>query len=317
MIRLLLILSLLSMAILPCVAADDDVPKKLPPQVTVFHNYQIRLLRIEDPHQASDVFIPGERHSTGFEILKDGNRVYAGSGYSFAIGYFLAQDQSPDSVKLKVGDDFTGEGVPELLISEWSGGAHCCYTFHLFRLGDAFSHIQDIPLLDADESAFVRRPGIKSLVLVSNDYSAFGYFPKNFAESPAGRVFLSFQDGKFRPDARLMKANAPTDAEIAKCAGLFKPSLAWKQESNAGQPLGMWYYATDLLYSGNADAAWEFLDAAWGGSAADKKRYLDDYRRRFRKSTYYQDLMRLQQAPVSSAGQKIDWTKQCYAYLHG
>ena len=213
--------------------------------------------------------------------------------------------------------DITGEKIPELLISEWSGGAHCCYTFHLFRLGDAFSHIQDIPLLDADESAFVRRPGVKSLVLASFDFSAFAYFPKDFADSPAGRVFLSFQDGKFRPDARLMKANAPTDAEIAKCAGLFKPSLAWKQESNASQPMGMWYYATDLIYTGNAARAWKFLDAAWGGSAADKKKYLDDYRRRFRKSAYYQDLMRLQQASVSSAGQKIDWTKQCLAYVHG
>ena len=316
MIRCSLLLSLL-LVTLPSVAADHGIPKKLAPQITVFHNYQIRLLRIEDPHQVSDVLIPGEKHSTGFEILKDGNRVYAGSGYSFTIGYFLSQDQSPDSVKLRIGDDITGEGVPELLISEWSGGAHCCYTFHLFRLSEQFSHIQDIPLLDADESAFVRRLGIKGLVLVSNDYSAFAYFPKNFAESPAGRVFLSFQDSRFKPDARLMKANAPSDAEITKCADLFKPSLAWKQERNASQPMGMWYYATDLIYTGNAAQAWTFLDAAWGGSAADKKRYLDDYRQRFKKSVYYLDLMQLQQAPASSSGQKIDWTKQCFAYLHG
>lgn len=247
------------------------------------------------------------------EISKGGRVVYSTMGYSFALGYSLAQDQPPDSVKPRPGDDFTGEGVAELLISEWSGGAHCCYTFHLFRLGPQFSHIQDIPLLDADESAFVRRPGVKGLVLASFDFSAFAYFPKGFANSPAGRVFLSYQDDKFRPDAKLMKSNAPTDAEVARCAGLFKPSRDWKD----GQPSGLWYLATDLIYTGNANAAWTFLDAAWGGSAADKKKYLEDYRQRFKKSAYYPDLLHLQQAPVSSAGQKIDWTKQCFAYMHG
>ncbi|HEY3643965.1 MAG TPA: hypothetical protein VGM16_01390 [Gammaproteobacteria bacterium] len=311
MIRRLLLLTLLLAAALPSFAAADcfkgDVLfKKVTPQVTAFHDYQIKLY-----HQDCDA--EPESRIAGFEIWNGSQRVYVQTGYSFAVGYALAQDQPPDSVKPKLGADFTGEGVPELLISESSGGAHCCYTFHLFRLGPQFSHIQDIPLLDDDEAAFVRRPGVKGLVLAAADYSAFANFPKGFAGSPAGRVFLSFQDGRFKPDAGLMKSNAPADAEIAKCASLFKPSRDWKE----GQPSGLWYYATDLIYTGNADAAWKFLDAAWGGSATDKKQYLDDYRRRFMKSAYHPELMQLQQAPVSNESQKIDWAKQCLAYMHG
>ena len=311
MIRRLLMLSLLLGAALPSLAAADCIRgdalfKKVVPQVTAFQDYQIKLY-----HQDCDA--EPESRIAGFEIWKGGQRVYVQTGYSFALGYALEQDQPPDSVKPKLGDDFTGEGLPELLISEWSGGAHCCYTFLLFRLGETFNHIQDLPLLDADESAFVRRPGVKGLVLASFDFSAFAYFPKDFADSPAGRVFLSFQDGRFKPDTKLMKSNPPTDAEVVKCAGLFRPSRDWKD----GQPSGLWYYATDLIYTGNAAQAWTFLDGAWGGSTTDKKKYLDDYRQRFKKSVYYPELMQLQQAPVSSAGQKIDWTKQCFAYLHG
>jgi hypothetical protein len=313
--RFSLFLLLLGLALGPrMVVADcikgDALFKKLTPQVTSFHDYQIKLY-----HQECDA--EPESRIAGFEILKGSQRVYEQTGYSFAIGYALDQDQPPDSVKPQVGDDFTGEGMPELLISEWSGGAHCCYSFHLFRLADRFSRIQDIPLLDADESAFVRRPDVKGLVLASVDFSAFAYFPRGFADSPAGRLFLSFQDGKFKPDARLMKSNPSTDAEVAKCAGLFKPSRAWKEETNAGQPMGMWYYATDLIYTGNAERAWKFLDAAWGGSNPDKKKYLDDYRQRFKKSIYYPDLLRLQQSPVTAGSQQIDWTKQCFAYMHG
>lgn len=297
-----------------CVPVGDAVFKELTPKTTTFHDYQIRLYLPDNPNTAG--MTPDSRFA-GFEILKSGERVYAQTGYSFAIGYFLSQDQSPDSVRVQVGDDLTGEGVPELLISEWSGGAHCCYTFHLFRLGPQFSHVQDISLRDADESAFVRRDGVKSLVLVTNDYSAFAYFPKDFADSPAGRVFLSFQGDRFKPDAHLMRADAPTDAEIAKCADLFRPSRDWKDTKGAGQPLGMWYYVTDLIYTGNETDAWDFLDTAWGGSAVDKKKYLDEYRERLRKSVYYPELESLQKVPVSISSQKIDWTKQCFAYLRG
>ena len=288
-----------------CVSGDK-LFKEVRAESVAFKDYEIRLY-----HQNCEAE-PASRIA-GVQILKAGKQVYVQTGYSFAIGYPLDQDQPPDSVKLTLGTDFTGEGVPGLSISEWSGGAHCCYTFHLFRLGETFSKIQDIPLLDADESAFVRRSNVKGLVLATADYSAFAYFPSSFAGSPAGRVFLSYQDGKFRPDAALMRSNAPAQTDVDKCAVLFKPSRDWKTD----QPMGMWYYATDLIYTGNAVQAWSFLDKAWGGSAVDKKKYLGGYQQRLKKSVYHDDLMRLQEAPISAQSQKIDWFKQCFEYMHG
>lgn len=283
-----------------------------PPATTVdFHDYEIRLYGNPDDCDAEP-----ETPISGIEILKAGKRVYAQAGYSFAIGYALEQDQPADSLKPVVGMDFTGEGKPGLLVSEWSGGAHCCYTFHLFQLGETFKKIQSIQLRDADESSFVRREGVKGLVLNSYDYSAFAYFPFDFAGSPAGRVLLSYQGGSFKLDSAHMKANAPAADEIDHCGRLFKKSRGWKDQDQP-QPLGMWYYATDLIYTGNAAEAWTFLDAAWGGSATDKKKYLDDYRKRLTKSLYYRELMDLQKAPTSATNQKIDWTKQCYEYMHG
>jgi hypothetical protein len=79
----------------------------------------------------------------------------------------------------------------------------------------------------------------------------------------------------------------------------------------------MWYYATDLIYTGHADEAWGFLDAAWGGSKADKQKYIGEYKKRLGKSAYYPDLMLLQQAPSTAAGQEIDWDKHCFDYMHG
>ncbi len=254
-----------------------------------------------------------DTHIAGLEILKSGKRVYMQTGYSFALGYPLEQDQSPDSVRVPPGTDITGTGQPALLISEWSGGAHCCYTFHVFQLGDTFKKVQSIPLFDADESAFVKRTGVKSLVLNTADYSAFAYFPSGFAGSPAGRVLLSFQEGRFRLDQGLMKANAPGKGETDKCAALFKKSRDWKHS----QPMGMWYYATDLIYTGHEEQALRFLDASWSGNSADKDKYLKEYQTRLTKSVYYPQLKLLQELGPSAADQKIDWTKQCFEYMRG
>ena len=272
-----------------------------------FQDYEVRFYANADCEAE-----PGSRIA-GFEILKGGRRAYMQTGYNFALGYPLEQDQSPDSVKVGIGTDLTGEGEPDLLVSEWSGGSHCCYSFHLFRLGETFRKIQSIHLFDADESAFVRRPGVKGLVLNTADYSAFAYFPASFAGSPAGRVFLSFQQGRFRLDPGLMKAVAPGKDTIAKCAALFKKSRDWR----GGQPLGMWYYATDLIYTGNQAAAFGFVEQSWAGSAADRDKYLGEYRRRLMKSIYYPELKLLQALGDTPGDQKIDWTKQCYAYLEG
>ena len=312
--RLLMLLALMTgvvaspAALSACVTGDAlFTHSELQTADVAFHDYTIRFFRDKDCAAEPDSRI------AGFEILKSDKRVYIQTGYSFALGYPLEQDQPPDSMKLKVGDDITGAGIPDLLVSEWSGGAHCCYTFHIFELGDTFRKIQSIPVFDADESAFVKRPGVKSLVLDTADYSAFAYFPAGFAGSPAGRVLLSFQEGRFRLDPVLMKAAAPTRGETEKCATLFRKSREWKH----GQPLGVWYYATDLIYTGHQAEALEFLKKSWGGSAADREKYLGEYQRRLTKSIYYPQLKLLQQMGTAATDQKIDWTKQCFEYLQG
>jgi hypothetical protein len=48
-------------------------------------------------------------------------------------------------VSIKPGTDINGNGIPDLIVTEWTGGAHCCYTAHVFELGEAFRKIGEIP----------------------------------------------------------------------------------------------------------------------------------------------------------------------------
>ena len=81
--------------------------------------------------------------------------------------------------------------------------------------------------------------------------------------------------------------------------------------------MGMWYYATDLIYTGNQAEALEFLKKSWGGSMTDREKYLGEYQARLAKSIYYPQLKLLQQMGASTKDQKMDWTKQCFEYLQG
>ena len=37
--------------------------------------------------------------------------------------------------------DLTGNGIKDVIIGDWSGGAHCCYTYDIYELDGRFSHL--------------------------------------------------------------------------------------------------------------------------------------------------------------------------------
>jgi hypothetical protein len=274
----------------------------------VFKDYEVRIFDSGDCKKK--LF----KQRSGLEILKGGQRLYTQTGNGFSVGYPYEDDQSPDAFPVPIGTDLTGEGEPDLLVSEYSSeNPHCCFTFHVFRIGKTFGKIQSIPLFDADESDFVQRPGQKGLILDSADYSAFAYFPFGFAGSPAGRVLLSFQNGQFRLDLKRMKARPPTQQEFDDCWKRFRASPAWKKQDQP-QPMGMWYYTTDLIYTGNPAIAWNFLLQSWGSNRDTYRKYVGEYRERLAKSVYSAQLADLEKIKISAESQKIDWRQQCIDY---
>src|SRR5215470_1997391 len=87
-----------------------------------------------------------DRSDAYFEILKDGHSVYlekaAQKGEKFFIGTMYERD--PDAPLVKMGSDITGDEQPDLVISEWLGGANCCLIIHIFEIGPMFKKIGTI-----------------------------------------------------------------------------------------------------------------------------------------------------------------------------
>lgn len=67
-----------------------------------------------------------------FEILRNGKRVYKRKGFKFRIGLIYDDEgfrelkdlgDNISNVPIAMGKDITGRGIPNLVVSEWTGGA--------------------------------------------------------------------------------------------------------------------------------------------------------------------------------------------------
>ena len=230
-----------------------------------------------------------------FEILKDGKRVYVQKakkkGEKFFIGTMYKDD--PDEPLVKMGMDITGDGQPDLVISEWLGGANCCLIFHIFELGPTFKKLGTIDAEFGDSGPHFLHPDKDSkttgLAIQIHDWT-FANWHTDFADSPAPKVILRFSDNAYRIAPDLMRAPVFSASDLAVRAAAVKsyaPSAKGGTWPRADISPQLWGTMLDLVYSGNADDAWKFLDYAWPPKVNGKDAFARDFRAQLAKSQYW------------------------------
>ena len=212
-------------------------------------------------------------------IFQSGNTVFTETGNAYSLE---GEIDFP-----KIGDDITGDEVPDLVVSHWSGGAHCCYDVLIFSIGEAFRLIQRIEgghgsvhFKDLDKD------GIPELVVF--DWN-FAYWNASFASSPAPQVILRYQDGKYVVDRELMKKplesikSPVADEEFRKSE--CDAGNAWKKDGYCLSS-DVWGHMLDLIYAGHAEAAWRYLDEVWKADEATKASFVSDFKHQLALSAY-------------------------------
>lgn len=254
-------------------------------------NPPVRVLRDEQSYQDYTVHVyePGEYGEGFFEILRGEELVYSNSGGRFEISGSLCDERT--NALVQMGRNINGEGTPNLVVVEWTGGAHCCAIFHIFEIGERFRLIEEINAADSECARFedLRHDG--NLDLVLNDHT-FAYWNACFALSPAPHVLLRYHEGKYHLDAELMRKSAPTDGELSEQVEAIKAQFADNEgfmEGNAEwkAPPALWGEMLDWIYSGNMDMAWRLCDLAWPSDCPGKDKFLEDFRQQLKESPYY------------------------------
>lgn len=193
--------------------------------------------------------------------------------------------KSADDLKAKAIKDINDDGVPELFVAGYSGGAHCCNHNYIIKLSDPISVLFDLDTGDNGiEFKDLNNDGVMEIITHED---AFAYWNTSFAASPMPEVILSLKNEKYKADPKYMRKPAPTDNEIKKNA------ISVESWSGAQGPEVAWKCALDLIYSGNIASAKKYVDLAWKDKNSSFKSKDDFWRQlseQIKISPYYSEL---------------------------
>ncbi len=220
------------------------------------------------------------------EILKNGLKVCS---LHEASNFGFAKVHEGKNYLLLMGTDVTGNGQPDLVISEWSPGSHCCYTFHLFEIGDRFHHIQSIDAGSSESARFQNLDGTPGLEFITDDWT-FAYGPGDFSDSPVPRVILKYDGTSYAFARELMRQDPPDEDLVYATAEGIRTMDGW---FTGFPPAEIGQEMVDLIYSGNMAHALRLLDLAWPADVGGKDDFLLDFTTTLKKSPFYGEILSL------------------------
>ena len=136
-------------------------------------------------------------------------------------GYTLGQSANKrDHVPaIANGTDITGRGRPNMIVSLYTGGAHCCLMHYVFELEPEFKLVATLDAQDTWPAYFADLDGNHRYYYLAEDWT-FAYWYMSFAGSPFHSVVLQFVDdskgGSYHLALDKMQRPAPTPAEWKK-----------------------------------------------------------------------------------------------------
>ena len=244
---------------------------------------------------------------------KDGACLQATSGgkvvYSKSVDSFetftLGQPGDPQ-YKIPVianGTDVTGRGHPDMIVSLFTGGAHCCTIHYVFELEPQFKLLATLNDSDDDLAHFEQHKN-GHYYYITADWT-FGYWPTCFACSPSAVVTLGWVEsrGGFHLAMGQMQTPAPAQAEWNKELSAAQAAVSSGSADNIGTTL--WNTVLNLLYTGHSDLAWKFLDALGPKAQQSPFPSLGDFCSLLKTDPYWPDLQpTLKDTPPACANAK-------------
>jgi hypothetical protein len=203
----------------------------------------------------------------------------------------LGSTSASNPVRIGVGEDITGDGVPDLAIGGYSGG-HCCFTLHVIELGSRLRTLATIDLDRGGELVMTDTPSVAEVIFAD---PTFIQWNANYANSAKPLVVLRWREGAFR----LHETGAQ------RVPRLDEPTLATRSaDLRTREPLyngfvnpEVWSTALDLIYAGYYNRGLAFIREAWNPDSGDLEKFLAEFTKTLESSPYWPEIKAIKPRP--------------------
>lgn len=187
--------------------------------------------------------------------------------------------------------DVTGNGLPDVIIRDWSGGAHCCFTFHVVELGRQPRLVATIDTRHSDQPTIQNLDGKPGLEIAYGDWTYADRWTA-FSASPVPRIVFHLTPVGPRFSAEQMRR--PIDeAKLAHTKSVFEALDADERTYHVYQAQAVYQPALDLVYAGHWTRAMTFFADIWPTEAGDMETARVDFICEIRRSPFWPDIATL------------------------
>ncbi len=195
------------------------------------------------------------------------------------------EPNSDEPTDIFSGRDITSNGRTNLVISNWTGGAHCCHFLHIFELGKNLKKLVTVKALSS------------SIRLVDLDHDGYpeiefwdgsiDYQFASFSGSPGGRVVLKFRKDHYEVATHLMKKPMPTAKKMKRLKQDLK--RAFKEKESPDLPYPFLRTLMDMSYSGHYKLALQLADETWPVEKPGLTKFKSEFSQALQSSPYWKD----------------------------
>jgi hypothetical protein len=285
-----------SLAALPCIIlstvfllAADAFPKERPKPVYQldsekrFRDYTVRTYSEGLGSGSLEIFLKGKRV---FRIRQGG---------TFEIVEIEADRKKHRTSIPLIGKDINGNGIPDLVICEYSGGAHCCFSYYIFEMGKRFKETAYFYMKDSQLN-FRDTDRDGKLELFGVD-ATFANWHACSACSPMPGIALRYQGITYVIAADLMSKPAPPARTLQAKIRKIRTSRDWENGIDEYPP-ELWGTMLDLIYSGHADMARDFFDKAWPEHIKGKEAFFREFRTTLKSSPFWPGIREMNKGKI-------------------
>ena len=223
---------------------------------------------------------------TVFQIYRKEELVYQSDiGYS----YWLREE---DEI-YNLGDDVTGDGIPNLIVMEDSGGSFFPESCQIFSLGEKFRLVQDLP---SGYFQDLNRDGILEYITYE---IGFSHWHVCHANAPAPKLVYEYCGYNYLLAPALMYQPLPPQDEITQAILQLKKDIIACEKEKCLYPAHCWYYEgiyippsvwsymLDLIFSGHPVEAYDYLEKVWPEGKKGESQFICDFNKILDENTIW------------------------------